>query len=375
LSTVQGLRLAEAGEFTKRALFNGKLDLTEVEALADLLDADTEAQRVQALQQLNGTLRRLYERWREELTRYLSHAEACLDFGDDEDIDPSVLIAIRKSVCALLREIDSHLEDGRRGEIVRDGVSAVIVGRVNAGKSSLLNALAKREVALVSAEAGTTRDVVETVLDVRGYKLRIADTAGLRLGDAELAKACDIEQRGIALARERMRGAHLLVLVLDAARASVAADAAELAANLMLGASRPRVIAVLNKSDLGRAPHASVAAVRTALADVGHIVRAVEVSCVTGEGLDVLMRELGECAAELAQSSGVTEAPVISRARHREQLVKCRERLREFLEHNGMADIGAEQLRQATVALGKITGHVGVEELLDVIFRDFCIGK
>ena len=135
------------------------------------------------------------------------------------------------------------------------------------------------------------------------------------------------------------------------------------------------MIAVLTKSDLGRAPHASVAAVRTALADVGHIVRAVEVSCVTGEGLDVLMRELGECAAELAQSSGVTEAPVISRARHREQLVKCRERLREFLEHTGMADIGAEQLRQATVALGKITGHVGVEEMLDVIFRDFCIGK
>ena len=343
LAALPGLRVAEPGEFTRRAFENGKLDLTAAEGLADLVDAETGAQRRQALRQMEGALGRLYEGWRERLTRALAHIEADIDFPD-EDLPSGVADAVRPELDRLAAEIRAHLDDGRRGERLREGLHIAIVGAPNAGKSSLLNALARREAAIVSARAGTTRDVIEVHLDLGGFPVVLADTAGLR--DA----ADEIEEEGIRRALDRAARADVKIAVFDATEAPDAATRGLIDAD---------TVVVLNKTDL--APPAPAV----------DGVPAIAVSARTGAGL----RELeGRLAAFSADRLAGTGAPALTRARHRTALEECREALARALTAP-LPELAAEDVRLASRALGRITGRVDVEDLLDVIFRDFCIGK
>lgn len=336
-------RLAEPGEFTKRAFEHGKLDLTAAEGLADLVDAETEAQRRQARRQLQGELGRLYEDWRARLLRNLAHLEAEIDFVE-EDLPDDATAGLRAEISRLIKEIDAHLADRRRGERLRDGVSIAILGAPNVGKSSILNALAKREAAIVAARAGTTRDVIEVHLDLGGYPVILADTAGLRESPDE------IEAEGIRRARARAAEADLKLVVFDTSQISIDRQTTDLIDE--------DTIVVANKADLGPAP---------VLAGV----QPLPVSAKTGDGLTALMARL---EAEVSRRFDTLGAPVITRSRHRAALVDCRESLTRALAASE-AELLAEDLRLAARALGRITGRVGVEDVLDVIFRDFCIGK
>jgi tRNA modification GTPase len=339
-------RLAEPGEFTRRAFEHGRLDLTEAEGIADLVAAETAAQRRQALQQMDGALHRLYEDWRSKGLRALAHLEAAIDFPD-EDLPEGLADEVRVAIAGLQAEIAAHLKD-RRGERLRDGLSIAIIGPPNAGKSSLLNLLARREAAIVSETAGTTRDVIEVHLDLGGWPVVLADTAGLReSGDA-------IEQEGVRRARARAAAADLRVLVLDASgdwRAEMQA---------ITGATerwdKTRDIVVVNKTDLVRANDPEI----------------VSLSAKGGVGLPELLTRL-ERSAEASMEEGAG-APPLTRARHREALIECQESLERAL-HAPEVALAAEDLRLAMRAIGRITGTVRLDELLDVIFRDFCIGK
>ncbi|MBP2293883.1 tRNA uridine-5-carboxymethylaminomethyl(34) synthesis GTPase MnmE [Azospirillum rugosum] len=348
LGALPGLRVAEPGEFTRRAFENGKLDLTEAEAVADLVDAETSAQRRQALRQMEGALGTLYDGWRDRLTRSLAHIEADIDFPD-EDLPSGVSDAARPVLATLAAEIDAHLDDNGRGERLREGLHIAIVGAPNAGKSSLLNALARREAAIVSARAGTTRDVIEVHLDLGGYPVVLADTAGLREAAAD-----EVEEEGIRRARDRAARADVKVAVFDAT-ALPALDPATVA--LVDGDT----VVVLNKTDLS--------------GDSGGIVvggqSGLTVSARTGDGLAALEQRLTAFAADRLAGSGV---PALTRARHRSALEECRDALRRALGAP-LPELMAEDVRLASRALGRITGRVDVEDLLDVIFRDFCIGK
>ncbi|MFN4229165.1 tRNA uridine-5-carboxymethylaminomethyl(34) synthesis GTPase MnmE [Parvibaculum sp.] len=334
------LRAAEPGEFTRRAFEHGKLDLTAVEGLADLIDAETEAQRVQALRQMEGALGKLYESWRARLVKALAYAEAEIDFPDEE-VPGDLLAKLGPEIHALASEIAAHLDDGRKGERLRDGVEVAIVGPPNAGKSSLLNRLAGREAAIVSEEAGTTRDVLEVRLDIAGVPVTLADTAGLR----EAANA--IEREGVRRALARAEAADLrLVLVAPGAGGD-------------FSLAREGDIRVVNKLDLD--------------AEVPE--GAIGISALTGQGLDALEAALRE---KIGAAYETQEHPLITRARHREGLSDCAvslARAGQALEAGRDAELVAEDLRLAARALGRITGRVDVEDLLDVIFRDFCIGK
>ena len=353
LGAVAGLRLAEPGEFTRRAFARGKLDLTAVEGMADLVAAETEAQRVQALRQMDGALARLYDGWRERLLRALAYLEAEIDFSD-QDLDDEATAGVRSDVAALQQEIAGHLADRHRGERLREGLSIVILGPPNVGKSSVLNALTKRDVAIVSALAGTTRDSVETHLDLDGLPVTIADTAGLR-------EAADvIESEGIRRALARAEGADLKLVV------TAATDWPALAPETVALLDSDALL-VVNKCDLRRD-----AAAIPSRGDAISRCRAVHwVSATTGEGLADLVAALAAAAAERLQPGG---APALTRARHREALLACGDGLARFLDQPA-AELAAEDLRLAARALGRITGRVDVEDLLDVIFRDFCIGK
>ncbi|UKJ74315.1 tRNA uridine-5-carboxymethylaminomethyl(34) synthesis GTPase MnmE [Azospirillum brasilense] len=347
LSTLPGLRVAEPGEFTRRAFENGKLDLTEAEAVADLVDAETSVQRRQALRQMEGALGKLYDNWRDRLTRSLAHIEADIDFPD-EDLPSGVSDAARPVLSTLAGEIDAHLDDRGRGERLREGLHIAIVGAPNAGKSSLLNALARREAAIVSARAGTTRDVIEVHLDLGGYPVVLADTAGLREAAAD-----EVEEEGIRRALDRAARADVKVAVFDAT-AQPTLDPATVA---LLDKD---TVVVLNKTDVVDATVPTVDGWE-----------AVAVSARTGAGLPELERCLTAFTADRLAGSG---APALTRARHRSALEECRDALRRALTAP-LPELMAEDVRLASRALGRITGRVDVEDLLDVIFRDFCIGK
>lgn len=346
LAAMPGLRLAEAGEFTRRAFAAGKLDLTAVEGLADLVDAETGAQRRQALRQMGGALARQVEGWRERLVRLLAHAEADIDFPD-EDLPDGLAAGVRDAVTALADDIARLLNDGGRGERLRDGLHVVIVGAPNVGKSSLLNALARRDAAIVSHLAGTTRDVVEVHLDLGGYPVILADTAGLRDGGDV------IEQEGMARARARADDADVVLAVIDASR---------------WPAVEPETLALIDQRTL-------VVANKMDAATVGDLVvagvPALPISARSGAGLDGLTIAL---AARCAERFDGAESGAITRARHRTALSECRDRLLGALAAP-LPELAAEELRLAARGLGRITGRVDVEDLLDVIFRDFCIGK
>lgn len=339
-------RLAEPGEFTRRAFEHGKLDLTEAEGIADLVAAETEQQRRLALQQMDGALHRLYEDWRTLGLSTLAHLEAAIDFPD-EDLPAGIANQVRDGVVQLQAEIGAHLED-RRGERLREGVHIAIIGPPNAGKSSLLNLLARRDAAIVSETAGTTRDVIEVHLDLGGWPVVLADTAGLRdPGDA-------IEQEGVRRARARAAGADLRVLVLDAS-----GDWQRGRGDLIVVTENwndARDIVVVNKVDLAAVEGTDI----------------VPLSAKSGAGLPELLARL-ERSVGLLMEDGAS-APPLTRARHREALLEAHAALGRALLAPEIALV-AEDLRLALRAIGRITGTVRVEELLDVIFRDFCIGK
>ncbi len=344
-------RLAEPGEFTRRAFEHGKLDLTEAEGIADLVAADTEQQRRLALQQMDGALHRLYEDWRTLGLAALAHLEAAIDFPD-EDLPAGLDARVREQIVQLRFEIGAHLAD-RRGERLREGLHIAIIGPPNAGKSSLLNLLARREAAIVSETAGTTRDVIEVHLDLGGWPVVLADTAGLR----ESADA--IEREGVRRARARAAGADVRLLVLDATGDWQAERATLVAATERWDPARD--IVVLNKTDLARVDVAD----------------AVALSAKNGAGLPALMTRLeGSVALVMESGTGTAGAgvPPLTRARHREALAEADQALGRALEAPEVA-LAAEDVRLAMRAIGRITGTVRVEELLDVIFRDFCIGK
>jgi len=347
LAALPGLRPAEAGEFSRRAFENGKLDLTRAEGLADLINAETEAQRRQAMRQMDGALARLYDGWRERLVGALAHVEAGIDFSEEE-LPAGMVDQATAAIAAIHRAITAHLADRGRGERLRDGFHIVILGAPNVGKSSLLNALIRREAAIVSPQPGTTRDVIEGHLDLGGYPVVLADTAGLR------EAAQDIEREGIARARARAAQADLTLMLCDAREGPAAPDKTT---------GEAACLTVYNKADLVSA------AKRQGLAAVGWVV-----SAKSGAGLDELTAELTRRAAA-GLDSGCQ--PVITRARHRRSLQDCLEHLARCLspEEEGAAELAAEDLRLAVRALGRITGRVDVEDLLDVVFRDFCIGK
>ena len=335
--TKLGLRLAEPGEFTRRAVENGRLDLTQAEAIADLVNAETSAQRRLALQQFGGSLQALYEGWRHRLIRAAAWIEAGIDFADEE-IPDSALSESGDAIAATLRAIRSHLDDGRRGEILRDGMHVAIIGPPNAGKSSLFNALARRDAAIVSDIPGTTRDVIEVHLDLAGYPVILADTAGLRdSGDP-------LELEGVRRARARADAADLRLLVLDGAAGDQSGPL-----------SSPPDIVVRNKSDLVSDRRES----------------GFWISAKTGEGIPEL---IGELARRAAERLGGGESPVITRSRHRQALEETAGLL-EAAIREGQTELKAEHVRLALRALGRITGRVDLDELLDVVFRDFCIGK
>lgn len=339
-----GLRPAEPGEFSRRAFLNGKLDLTQAEAIADLVEAETKAQRRQALRQMDGELSRLTEGWRTRLVAALAHLEAVIDFSD-EDIPAALPVQAAAEIAALAGSLRAYLADGHRGERLRDGLHLAIIGAPNAGKSSLLNRLAGREAAIVSAQAGTTRDVIEVHLDLGGWPVVVADTAGLR------EAACAIEAEGVRRALARAEAADLKLAVFDG---GILDDAT-------LEMIDDATLVLINKADTLDAPPPALVAGREALA----------VSARTGAGLDRLLARLG---ALVEERFAIGAAPVLTRARHRAAVEDCLAALDRF-DPGAALELGAEDLRLATRALGRISGRVEVDEVLDVIFHEFCIGK
>ncbi len=353
LAEIPGLRLAEPGEFSRRAFEHGKLDLTAAEGIADLIHAETEAQRRQGLRQMQGELGRLYEGWRAALMRALAHLEADIDFPD-EDLPEGVAAAVRPEITVLRNAIADHLADNRRGERLREGVAVVILGPPNAGKSSLLNRLARREAAIVSDIAGTTRDIIEVRLDLGGYPVLLADTAGLR------DSADRIESEGVRRALARAAEADLKLILLDATQwaGSGLVIPPDIAA--LIDAD---TLLIANKTDLAPLPAGAAYAGRPVL----------PLSAETGAGLDAVLAALEK---EVAARYGLTGSAQLTRARHREALTACLAALDRFLAGGAPdAELAAEDIRLAARSLGRITGRVGVEDMLDIVFRDFCIGK
>jgi tRNA modification GTPase len=330
-----GLRPAEPGEFSRRAVEHGRFDLTQAEAVADLAEAETPAQLRQALRQYDGGLAELYEGWRAGLLHALARAEAAIDFSDD-GVGEGELAAARQAASEITKQIQVHVDDSGRGEALREGLRLAIVGPPNAGKSSLVNALARRDIAIVSDIPGTTRDVIGVRLDLGGYPVHVSDTAGLR--DTDNA----IEAEGVRRAWAEAAASHLTLLLLDGREAQTPAIKADLV--------------VRNKSDLTGFKKTD----------------ALSLSLKTGEGMKPLLDALTALVAARLETR--SDAPALTRPRHRHAL----DQALQSLQHAQTAhepELFAEDLRLAMRAIGRITGAVDVEEILDSVFRDFCIGK
>jgi tRNA modification GTPase len=351
LGRIPGLRPAEAGEFTRQAFENSRLDLTRVEAIADLVNAETEAQRRQALRQMAGGLDTLYEGWRSEILKHLAWIEAVIDFPEEE-VPETVPDEVWSALEKLRWEIAGHLADRGVGERIREGFRIAIVGPPNVGKSSLLNALARRDAAIVSDIAGTTRDVVEVHLEIGGFVMTIADTAGLReSGDP-------IEREGARRAREAAKRADVTLVVRDVSRRreTIPEESIESDEKWL----------VWNKVDLLRGGDFKDLATGP---DDG-----IFVSALTGGGIAGLEARLQEFVEN--QGFDGADGVVLTRARHRSALEGARAHLDEALvDRTRGLELIAEDIRLAARDLGRITGRVDVEDLLDVVFRDFCIGK
>ena len=346
LAKLPDFRLAEAGEFSRRAFYNGKMDLTKAEGLADLIDAETALQRKVALQQMGGTLLNLYENWRERLLSTLSYIEAYIDFPE-ENIPHNTVVKIENSVFKIMDEIERHITDNNIEERLRDGFRVVIAGEPNAGKSSLINAIVKRNVAIVSDVAGTTRDVIDAYVDLRGFPVVFSDTAGLRDGGDE------VERIGIELAKEKIMSADFKIFIFDAKKGCPHGITPYLNDN--------EYLLVANKSDTLSEDE---------IEELSHY-DYVLASAKKNINIDIITDKIYEHFKELyvQGSSGV-----ITRQRYKEALQECVENLQRFNLRKEI-ELAAEDIRLACRAIGKITGKVEVNEVLDKIFSNFCIGK
>jgi tRNA modification GTPase len=346
-----GLRLAEPGEFSRRAFQNGKLDLTQAEAIADLVDAETDSQRRQALGQLEGGLSVRYAAWRQRLIQALARLEAAVDFPD-EDLPEALVAEIGGRIADLAGDLETALGDHGRGERVREGYRIALVGAPNAGKSSLLNRLAGREAAIVTDRPGTTRDVIEVPAVVEGFKVLFADMAGVRESDDP------IEAEGVRRARAWAEGADLRLWVVDR-------SAGDGAWRLARGVARPGDLLLLNKADRPAGADAIAA-------DEAEGLEAITVSATADGGLEGLWAVL----TGRVRSLGGGDFPAVTRLRHRRHLEDAAASLRRgerALAHS--PELAAEDLRHAGLALGRIAGRIDPEQVLDEVFSSFCIGK
>ncbi len=346
-------RMAEPGEFTRRAFENGKMDLTQAEAIADLIHAETEAQRLQALEQMEGALYHLYEGWKDRLAKLLALMEADLDFSD-QDLPEDIIFKVSPDISDILTEIKNHLDDGRRGELLRDGFRLVIIGEPNVGKSTLLNQLTKRDVAIVSPIAGTTRDVIETHINLGGYPVILMDTAGLR-GTED-----SIEQEGIARALKKADEADIVLQVLDAD----GLRRNQPLRNTQLESFSEKIILVVNKAD-------TITDTEQEIISQSLPTPAIFMAAHTGHNIDKLLEGI---VSRIAGLITPRSTPSLTRTRHREALSRAYDCLLRS-QQAPLPELVAEDLRLAVRALGSLTGRVDVEDLLDMIFRDFCIGK
>lgn len=341
----QGLRLAMPGEFTRRAFTNGKIDLTAAEGLADLIAADSEAQRVQALAQMGGAWSAVIGDWQARLLDALALLEAGIDFVDEDDVPDGVTDSVPERLGAVADEMARHLENARGGEIIRDGLRVAIVGPPNVGKSTLLNALAGREAAIVSDIPGTTRDIVEVRLDLGGYVVVVADTAGQRESDDP------VEREGVRRARARAEASDLRIFVGDLkSRVGLETDDLVRAGDILFA----------NKADIAEVEPAP---------DVALSVFAG--SALTGSGLDRLVGEL----TSRVRAAAAGGSALVTRLRHRENLEAAHAAVLRACETDASVDLAAEDVRYALQALAQIVGRFDVEQVLDRIFSSFCVGK
>ena len=349
ISKIKNCRLAEPGEFTKLAFQNGKINLLKAESIADLISAETEIQRLQALKIMEGKSSKRFNQLREKLLKLLSFVEAKIDFPD-EDLPEDNIKSLKKDSNDVLNKIKKILDDQKVGEIIREGFKIAIIGPTNAGKSSLLNNLSNREVAIVSEIAGTTRDVVETHLNLDGYPVIISDTAGIRDSKDE------IEKKGIKLSLKKAENADLKLVVVDAKNVDFS--------DFLTDIIKKNAILVVNKSDLLEGE------LNPKILEIDHVL----ISLKRNLNIDKLISKIKD---KLKNKFISNEDILITRERHRQHLIQCVEHLENFLDKNEIKDFdkAAEDLRLATRHLGMIVGKVDVEEILGSIFNDFCIGK
>jgi len=349
ISKVKNCRLAEPGEFTKRAFLNGKINLLKAESIADLISSETEIQRKQALKIMSGKSSDKFNLWREKLLKILSHVEAKIDFPED-DLPKNIIKKIKETSDNVLVEIKKTLNDQKVGERIREGFKIAIVGPPNSGKSSLLNYLSKRDVAIVSEIAGTTRDVIETHLNLDGYPVIVSDTAGIRNSKNE------IEKKGIKIALNRAEDADLKLVIVSAKNVDFT--------NVLKVLLNKNAILVVNKSDL----------IKGQLSKKFKKYEYVLISIKKNLNLNKLILKIKN---KLKNKFTTSEDILITRERHRQNLINCVQHLEKFQKKKYAKDLdkAAEDLRLATRHLGMIVGKVDVEELLGSIFNDFCIGK
>ena len=339
LAEEENFSYAEPGEFTRRAFLNGKLDLVEVEGLSDLINAETEFQRKQAFDQMEGKLSNLYTKWKRQLVKNLSYLEATIDFVEEE-ISPEIAETQIKDIKVVLNELDTHLNDSNKGERLRDGFHIIIAGSPNTGKSSLLNHLSNRDIAIVSDEAGTTRDSLDAYLDINGFPVIITDTAGIRKAKTE------VENIGIKKSQTKMNEADLVLWLMDS---SINKNDG-IPHNI-----KDKSIEVWTKSDISI-----------------HKNKDIIISTKKDQGIIQLIDIIGK----FVEKGCRTEGSFITRSRHRDALEKTKNHL-SMIVKNDLLDVEVivEELRSAVNSLARITGHIDVEDLLDIIFKDFCIGK
>ncbi|VDI81768.1 tRNA modification GTPase [Mytilus galloprovincialis] len=394
LCKIPGIRQAEAGEFTKRAFLNNKLDLTEIEGLGDLIHAETEAQRRQALRQMEGNLGKLYERWRSRIIKMMANVEAFIDFSEDENIEEDIINHVNKEVNDILLEIENHLHDNRRGERLRSGVRVTILGEPNVGKSSLLNLIAQRPAAIVSDVAGTTRDIVESAVNIGGYPVLLSDTAGLR-------ESRDvIEKEGVRRALDRAKNSDLKVIMVSAKdivkhfqddemfdlRVYIEETLKQLglsehgvAGNMFSDKQNftsdnidkgEDIFIIINKTDLIQEE-----IVKTVI-NSNDKQQICAVSCTNEDGITEFLEVLTKKLENLC-GNPLSGNPSLTQARHRHHLCNCVSQLHLYQHYIDLEDVvlAAQSIRRGTREIGKITGKITSEDILDVIFKDFCIGK